>query len=95
MSRAGVAAEGTGAAFAAAVQELLSRPEDERRKTARARAEQFSWSASVEIFLRLHDAPVRSFARLSPGARPRRSGAPPRLAAWRDLMGGNPTSSGR
>jgi alpha-1,6-mannosyltransferase len=55
---AGVAAEGTGAAFAAGVRELLSRPEDERRKAARVRAERFSWSASVEAFLRLHGAPV-------------------------------------
>jgi alpha-1,6-mannosyltransferase len=55
---AGVAAGGTGAAFAEAVLRLLDRPESRRRAAARARAEQFSWPAAVEGFLRAHGAPV-------------------------------------
>jgi alpha-1,6-mannosyltransferase len=58
VGEAGRAAEGTGAAFAAAVQELLRQPEGPRRTAARARAERFSWAASVEGFLRVHAAPV-------------------------------------
>lgn len=46
---AGVAApEGD---MAAGVREILARPEEERRATARARAEQFSWPAAVNRFL--------------------------------------------
>ncbi|MEV4625872.1 glycosyltransferase [Micromonospora sp. NPDC049523] len=55
---AGLGADGTGEAFAEAIVTLLGRPEPERRATARARAEQFGWAASVEGFLRAHDAPV-------------------------------------
>ncbi|GAA2445211.1 glycosyltransferase [Streptomyces mauvecolor] len=55
---AGLAAGGTGAEFAAAVRELLARPEPRRRADARARAELFGWDASVAAFLAAHDAPV-------------------------------------
>ncbi|WHM39758.1 glycosyltransferase [Streptomyces sp. BPTC-684] len=55
---AGLAAADTGAAFADAVQELLSRPEEARRHAARARAELFGWDASVTAFLAAHDAPA-------------------------------------
>ncbi|WP_121162532.1 glycosyltransferase [Micromonospora pisi] len=59
---AGLGADGTGAAFAEAIGALLARSEPVRRAAARARAEGFGWSASVEGFLRAHDAPVRSDA---------------------------------
>jgi alpha-1,6-mannosyltransferase len=55
---AGLGAHGTGEGFAEAIATLLARPEAERRAAARARAEQFGWAASVEGFLRAHDAPV-------------------------------------
>jgi alpha-1,6-mannosyltransferase len=66
---AGIAAGGTGVEFAAAVQELLARPEPRRRADARARAELFGWDASVAAFLAAHDAPpVRSgTVRATPG----------------------------
>jgi alpha-1,6-mannosyltransferase len=51
---AGIAAAGTGPAIAAAVRELLARPERERRASARARAERFGWSAAVDGFLAVH-----------------------------------------
>ena len=54
--RAGLAAEGDGRSFADAVQELLALPEAPRRASARARAEQFSWSATVQGFLAVHAA---------------------------------------
>jgi alpha-1,6-mannosyltransferase len=53
---AGVAVRGEGTAFAAGVADLLSRNETSRRAAARARAEQFSWSASVSGFLAAHGA---------------------------------------
>ncbi|GAA1324356.1 glycosyltransferase family 1 protein [Streptomyces sanglieri] len=56
---AGAAAEDTGEAFAAAVRELLGRPADERRATARARAELFGWDRSVAAFLAAHEVPDR------------------------------------
>ncbi|MCX5099277.1 MULTISPECIES: glycosyltransferase [unclassified Streptomyces] len=56
---AGAAAEDTGEAFAAAVRELLGRPADERRATARARAELFGWGRSVAAFLAAHEVPDR------------------------------------
>jgi alpha-1,6-mannosyltransferase len=59
---AGVAAEGTGSAFAEGVLELLARPESQRRAAARARAERFGWQAAAEAFLRAHDAPVKLVA---------------------------------
>jgi alpha-1,6-mannosyltransferase len=53
---AGVAATGDGPGYAAAVREILARPEVERREAARARAESFPWSASVAGFLAAHEA---------------------------------------
>ncbi|PYC68202.1 glycosyl transferase [Streptomyces tateyamensis] len=55
IGEAGLAAPDTGAGFAAAVRELLARPEAERRAAARARAERYSWSAAVEAFLAVHE----------------------------------------
>ncbi|MGY1856946.1 glycosyltransferase [Modestobacter sp. SYSU DS0290] len=52
--RAGRAAAGTGAAFADAVQDLTRIPEGERRRAARARAEEYSWAATVDGFLAVH-----------------------------------------
>jgi alpha-1,6-mannosyltransferase len=49
---AGVAAPETD--LARGVATILARPEDARRAAARARAEQFSWSASVAGFLAVH-----------------------------------------
>ncbi|MFI6684324.1 glycosyltransferase [Streptomyces sp. NPDC050485] len=69
---AGLAAGGTAGEFAAAVRELLARPEQERRAAARARAGLFGWDASVAAFLAAHEAPV---------ARRTRSGADPGVAA--------------
>ncbi|WP_274555860.1 glycosyltransferase [Streptomyces spiramyceticus] len=56
---AGLAAADSGEAFADAVQQLLARPEAERRTAARARAELFGWPTAVEAFLAAHDAEVR------------------------------------
>ncbi|MDI3406546.1 glycosyltransferase [Streptomyces cavernicola] len=56
-AEAGAAALG-GAGFADAVQALLDRPEGERRRAARARAEVFGWDRSVAAFLAAHDAPA-------------------------------------
>lgn len=53
---AGAAAADTGEDFAAAVLELLSRPETARREAARARAELFDWQTSVTAFLAAHGA---------------------------------------
>jgi alpha-1,6-mannosyltransferase len=52
---AGIAAAGSGMAFAAAVQRLLQRPPDQRRREARQRAERYSWPDSVRGFLAVHD----------------------------------------
>jgi alpha-1,6-mannosyltransferase len=51
---AGAVAPGTGAGFADAVQRLLDRPADERRASARRRAEQFPWQRTVDTMLALH-----------------------------------------
>ncbi|WP_406417548.1 glycosyltransferase [Streptomyces sp. NBC_00873] len=56
---AGAAAADTGDAFAAAVRELLARPENERRTAARQRAELFGWDRSVAAFLAAHEVPER------------------------------------
>ncbi|WP_327247495.1 glycosyltransferase [Streptomyces sp. NBC_01320] len=56
---AGAAAANTGDAFAAAVRELLARPEKERRTAARQRAELFGWDRSVAAFLAAHEVPER------------------------------------
>ncbi|MFI6062486.1 glycosyltransferase [Streptomyces sp. NPDC051286] len=56
---AGAAAADTGDAFAAAVRQLLACPENERRTTARQRAELFGWDCSVAAFLAAHQVPQR------------------------------------
>lgn len=50
----GQASASTPRSFADAVERVLTVPVDERRAAARARAEQFPWSATVEGFLRTH-----------------------------------------
>ncbi|MFE4453446.1 glycosyltransferase [Streptomyces sp. NPDC056796] len=54
---AGLAAADTGPAFAAALLELLGRPERERRTAARERAGLFGWDRSVAAFLSAHEVP--------------------------------------
>ncbi len=56
VGEAGVAVRGTAGDFAAAVRGLLSRPRDEVRAAARARAERFGWPRAVAGFLRTHAA---------------------------------------
>jgi alpha-1,6-mannosyltransferase len=56
VGEAGVAVRGTPEAFADGVQQILDRPEPDRRAAARARAELFGWPQAVEGFLRAHDA---------------------------------------
>lgn len=52
---AGLAAcHGTRRCFADAVEELLGRPAEQRRRAARARAESYPWSATVTGFLTAH-----------------------------------------
>ncbi|MEV7601694.1 glycosyltransferase [Kitasatospora sp. NPDC089797] len=51
---AGVAAVDTGAGFAAAVTQVLRRPEGARRAAARAQAERYGWPAAVAAFLAAH-----------------------------------------
>ncbi|MBV6698936.1 glycosyltransferase [Kitasatospora aureofaciens] len=53
---AGVAAADTRGGFAAAVRELLARPEEARRAAARAQAERYGWPAAVAAFLAAHGA---------------------------------------
>ena len=53
---AGRAAADTGPGFADAVEQLLARPEAERRAAARARAEQYGWDRAVAGFLAAHRA---------------------------------------
>jgi alpha-1,6-mannosyltransferase len=60
---AGRASASTPRSFADAVEALLLVDPAERRRRARARAEQFPWSATVEGFLRAHRLPLQ-------GARP-------------------------
>jgi alpha-1,6-mannosyltransferase len=51
---AGIAVSGED--FAGGVRAVLARDELTRRKTARARAEEFGWPASVAAFLAVHQA---------------------------------------
>ncbi|GAA0531939.1 glycosyltransferase family 1 protein [Paractinoplanes ferrugineus] len=53
---AGVAVPGTPEAFAAGIRLLMERPEPERRRAARERAEGFGWQQAVDGFLRAHGA---------------------------------------
>lgn len=55
---AGRASASTPRSFADAVEALLAVPVEERRTRARARAERFPWSATVEGFLRAHRLPL-------------------------------------
>ncbi|MEI5103549.1 glycosyltransferase [Streptomyces sp. PmtG] len=59
VGRAGAVAADTPVAFADAVQEVLDRPDPDRRAAARARAERFGWDTAVAAFLAAHDAGVR------------------------------------
>ncbi|TDC08377.1 glycosyltransferase [Streptomyces sp. 8K308] len=63
-----------GTAFADGVQRLLARPAATRRATARARAEEFPWSAAVDAFLAALDAPA--VARPAPRPVPAAEGGP-------------------
>ncbi|RQX15555.1 glycosyl transferase [Micromonospora ureilytica] len=58
VGEAGLAAYGSGVSMAAAVTRLTARPEAQRRRAARARAEEFGWPAAVAGFLGVHDADV-------------------------------------
>ncbi|RKN20050.1 glycosyltransferase [Micromonospora musae] len=53
---AGQAAYGRPEAIAEAVTRLLARPDVQRRRAARSRAEEYSWPAAVAGFLRVQDA---------------------------------------
>ncbi|MEU3187331.1 glycosyltransferase [Streptomyces sp. NPDC006923] len=69
---AGAAAADNAVAFADAVQDLLSRPETDRRTAARTRAELFGWDTSVAAFLAAHDAPaLKAVAPARPEGAPR------------------------
>ncbi len=57
---AGAAAADTGPGFADAVQRLLARPEPERRRAARARAERYGWDQATAAFLAAHRAAPRA-----------------------------------
>ncbi|PKQ17522.1 MAG: glycosyl transferase [Actinobacteria bacterium HGW-Actinobacteria-8] len=59
---AGEAADGTPEAFASALEAVLARDTDERRRTSRARAETMPWSATVERMLALHEASLVAVA---------------------------------
>ncbi|MBG6102564.1 MULTISPECIES: glycosyltransferase [Micromonospora] len=56
VGEAGLAAYGSGVSMAAAVSRLAARPEAQRRRAARARAEEFGWPAAVAGFLGVHGA---------------------------------------
>ncbi|MET8356278.1 glycosyltransferase [Micromonospora sp. NPDC005171] len=58
VGEAGLAAYGSGVSMAAAVRRLAARPETQRRRAARARAEEFGWPAAVAGFLGVHGADV-------------------------------------
>jgi len=58
LGTAGRVSASTPRSFADAVECLLLDPPEERRRRARARAELFPWSATVEGFLRAHGLPL-------------------------------------
>jgi alpha-1,6-mannosyltransferase len=58
LGEAGQASASTPRSFADAVERLFAVDPDERRRRARARAELFPWSATVEGFLRAHGLPL-------------------------------------
>jgi alpha-1,6-mannosyltransferase len=82
LGAAGRAAAGTPEAFADAIEALLDGPRAEQRRTARARAERFPWTATVTGFLaahgiaatndRRHHEPAAGRERTPEGGRPRR-----------------------
>lgn len=55
---AGCASASTPRSFADAVEAVLTVPPEQRRRRARARAEHFPWTATVEGFLRAHRLPL-------------------------------------
>ena len=58
----GLVVDDDPAAFAAGVMTLHERPERERRHAARAVAERYPWSTTVETMLRLHGAEIAAAA---------------------------------
>ncbi|MFE0677278.1 glycosyltransferase [Streptomyces sp. NPDC058867] len=64
---AGAVAADHGEGFADAVEDLLARPEAQRREAARARAECFGWDTAVAAFLAAHDAPAPGRDRVPEG----------------------------
>ncbi|WP_063770086.1 glycosyltransferase [Streptacidiphilus melanogenes] len=70
IGEAGLPAADTGPAFADAVQHLLARPASVRRGTARARAEEFGWDASVAAFLSAHEVGPAAASRPLPEPQP-------------------------
>ncbi|MFE0459363.1 glycosyltransferase [Kitasatospora sp. NPDC058965] len=70
---AGLPAPDTGEGFAAAVRELLDRPEAARRAAARARAERYTWSAAVAAFLAAHEGAVSRSVGPEPAPEPERA----------------------
>jgi alpha-1,6-mannosyltransferase len=79
---AGVAATGSGDAFASGVRRLLSFPERERRTAARARACRYGWPAAVAGFLAAHGADGAAATPAARGAAtPAATRAPGRTAA--------------
>ena len=76
---AGVAVPGTAADFADGVRHLLERPEEQRRKAARVRAEGFGWPQAVDGFLRAHGAstaPSQAAAATIRQGKPANTGTP-------------------
>lgn len=67
---AGIAAHGDAAAFASGVRELLSRPQTERRRIARERAEKFPWSSTRDLMLALHATNTAHLSRSVTGHEP-------------------------
>lgn len=57
---AGIPAQSNATAFADAIEEMLSRDEKERRRAARARAEEMPWSRTVDSMLELHTSSLKA-----------------------------------
>jgi alpha-1,6-mannosyltransferase len=60
IGQAGIAVGDNAAAYADAVEQLLDRPEGQRRVASRAQAERFDWQTAVDGFLRAHELPPLS-----------------------------------
>ncbi|MCE7079360.1 glycosyltransferase [Streptomyces sp. ST2-7A] len=82
MANAGVAATGTGRAFAEGVLTLLDRPGPDRRARARRRAERYPREAAVRAFLTAHEAAAERIP-----ARRRTTVGPPELPPAPSLPG--------